>query len=64
MDFEVKIRDNKKSVELFREKNIPIDTELMNLNQEYQKIMGSLMIKFEGKEYTPQQLNKFSLHAK
>ena len=60
-DFEIKIRDNKKSVELFREKNIPIDTELMNLNQEYQQIMGSVMIEFEGKEYTPQQLNQFSL---
>ena len=59
-DFEVKIRDNKKSVELFREKNVPIDTELMNLLQEYQKIMGSIMIDFKGKEYTPEQLNKFA----
>ena len=60
-DFEVKIRNNKKEVELYREENIPIQTELMNLNQEYQKIMGSLMINFDGKEYTPQQLNKFLL---
>ena len=60
-DFEIKIRNNKNAIELFREENIKIDTELMNLNQEYQKIMGSLMVDFEGKEYTPQQLNKFLL---
>ena len=60
-DFEIKIRNNKNAIELFKEENIKIDTELMNLNQEYQKIMGSLMVDFEGKEYTPQQLNKFLL---
>ena len=60
-DFEVKIRSDKKSIELFREENVPIEAELMNLNQEYRKIMGSLMVEFEGNEYTPQQLNKFLL---
>jgi len=60
-EFQIKIRDNKNSIELFRKENVVIDTELMNLNQEYQKTMGSIMIKFEGKEYTPQQLDKFLL---
>ena len=48
-DFEVIIRNNKKNIELFRENNIPIETEIMNLNQEYNKIVGSIMIDFQGK---------------
>ena len=58
-DFEVIIRNNKKNIELFREKNIPINTEIMNLNQEYNKIMASIMIDFQDKEYTVQQFQKF-----
>ena len=58
-DFEVIIRNNKKNIELFREKNIPIETEIMNLNQEYNKIVGSIMIDFQGKEHTVQQFQKF-----
>ena len=58
-DFEVIIRNAKNSIELFRKENIPLEQELMNLNQEYQQIMGSIMINFKGKEYTVHHFSKF-----
>jgi oligoendopeptidase F len=44
---------------LFREANIPRETELAELEQRYQKIMGAMTVTFEGKEYTPAQMAPF-----
>ena len=46
-------------VELFRPENVPLETEVAQLNNEYDKIMGAMTIDFEGWEYTPQQMARF-----
>ena len=47
------------SVEIFREKNIPINTEISNLSVSYQEKVGNIMIEFQGKDYTLPQMTKF-----
>jgi oligoendopeptidase F len=44
---------------LFREANIPRETELAELEQKYQKIIGAMTVTFRGKEYTPAQMAPF-----
>lgn len=53
------LRSVKKSIDLFREENIPIQAELSVLQQQYGMITGKMMIEVDGKEYTLQQAAKF-----
>ncbi|HTF29269.1 MAG TPA: M3 family oligoendopeptidase [Flavitalea sp.] len=53
------LRGVKKSIELFREQNIPIQAELSVLQQQFGVISGKMTIEVEGKEYTLQQAAKF-----
>ncbi|RYY70669.1 MAG: M3 family oligoendopeptidase [Chitinophagaceae bacterium] len=53
------LRSVKKSIELFREENIPIQAELSVLQQQYGVISGKMTIEVDGKEYTLQQAAKF-----
>ena len=53
------LRSVKKSIELFREQNIPIQAELAVLQQQYGMITGKMTIEVNGKEYTLQQAAKF-----
>jgi oligoendopeptidase F len=53
------LRSVKKSIELFREENIPIQAELSVLQQQYGVVSGKMTIEVEGKEYTLQQAAKF-----
>jgi len=46
-------------VELFREENVPLETEATKLNNEYDKTMGAMIVHFRGKDYTLQQLARF-----
>ena len=46
-------------IELFREENIPIFTELEKESQEYGAISAQMSIEYKGKEYTLQQASKF-----
>lgn len=46
-------------VDLFREENVPLETEVTKLANEYDKISGAMMVNFEGHEYTPQQMARF-----
>ena len=46
-------------VEIFRPQNVPLDTELTKLNNEYDKVTGDQMVTFRGREYTPQQIARF-----
>jgi oligoendopeptidase F len=46
-------------VEVFRPANVPLDTELTKLNNDYDKITGDQMVAFRGREYTPQQISRF-----
>jgi oligoendopeptidase F len=42
--------------ELFREANIPRETELAELEQQYQEIIGAMTVQFQGKELTTAQM--------
>ncbi len=46
-------------VDVFREENIPLQTEDTKLSTEYGKICGEMMIEFQGKQRTIQQMAKF-----
>ena len=52
-------RSVKKSIELFREENIPLQAELSVLQQQYGAISGAMTIRVAEKEYTLQQAAKF-----
>ena len=53
------IRGVKKSIDLFREENIPLQAELSVLAQQYGQIAGKMTVTLEGKELTLQQAAKF-----
>jgi oligoendopeptidase F len=53
------LRSVKKSIELFREENIPIQAELAVLQQQYGMITGKMMVEVNGQAYTLQQAAKF-----
>ena len=43
----VMIRDIRADIEIFREENIPLRTELTKLGQQYEEICGSMMVTFD-----------------
>ena len=53
------LRNIKKNIELFREENIPLNSELSVLAQQYGVVAGKMTVQVEGKEYTLQQAAKF-----
>jgi oligoendopeptidase F len=53
------LRSVKKSIELYRKENIPLQAELSVLQQQYGIITGKMMVEINGKEYTLQQAAKF-----
>lgn len=53
------LRNIKKSIELFREANIPLQAELAVMQQQYGAISGKMTVTVQGKEYTLQQAAKF-----
>jgi oligoendopeptidase F len=53
------LRSVKKSIDLFREENIPIQAELSVMQQQYGQIAGKMTIEVNGQEYTLQQASKF-----
>ncbi|MGZ4984208.1 MAG: M3 family oligoendopeptidase [Chthoniobacterales bacterium] len=52
-------RDTKVSVELYRPENVPLETEEAKLSQQYQKLIGSLTVQFQGKEQTLVQMGRY-----
>jgi len=57
--YQVYLRNVKKSIELFREENIPLNAEIAVLAQQYGVISGKMSIEVGGQEYTLQQASKF-----
>ena len=53
------LRSVRKSIELFREENIPLQSELAVLAQQFGTIAGKMTVEVNGKEYTLQQAGKF-----
>jgi oligoendopeptidase F len=52
-------RDTRAEVELFRDENVPIETELEKLSQHYQQIIGAMTVEFEGREQTLPQMARY-----
>ena len=57
--YTVLLRDMRLGVELFRLENIPLETELTKLEQEFQQIAGALTVEFRGTEHTLPQMSKY-----
>ena len=53
------LRNVRKSIDLFREENIPIQAELSVMQQQFGQITGAMMVEIRGQEYTLQQASKF-----
>ena len=53
------LRSVKKSIDLYREENIPIQSELSVLAQQFGTISGKMTVSVNGEEYTLQQAMKF-----
>lgn len=53
--FDIMIRNLKKDVELFREENVPLFTQINTETQKYSQLSGAMTITFEDKELTLQQ---------
>lgn len=53
------LRNVRKSIDLFREENIPLQAELSVMQQQYGAIAGKMTIEVNGQEYTLQQAGKF-----
>jgi oligoendopeptidase F len=48
-------------LELYRDENVPLETELSKLTNQYDEIQGGISVEFEGQDRTPQQMAKFQL---
>jgi len=53
------LRNVKKSIDLFREENIPVQAELSVMQQQFGVIAGKMTVEVNGQEYTLQQASKF-----
>ncbi len=57
--FAVMVREWKTDVSIFRDENVPLFTQATKLYTEYSKVRGAMMVEFDGKEYTLQQMGRF-----
>lgn len=57
--YHIFLRAVKNSLDLFREENIPLFTEVQIKAQQYQSITGSMSVVLDGKEYTLEQASVF-----
>ncbi|MBC22800.1 MAG: peptidase M3 [Phycisphaerae bacterium] len=57
--YQVLLRALRTSVEMFREENIPIYTEITKLDQSYSEINGAMTVEFEGEERTMPQMARY-----
>ncbi|MDX9752709.1 MAG: M3 family oligoendopeptidase [bacterium] len=56
--YEVLNRNTEADIRLFREENIPLQTEETKLSQTYQKLCGAMTVEFDGQEQTLPQMAK------
>lgn len=52
-------REVEASIEIFRDENIPLQTEVAKLSQQYQKITGAMTVEYDGEERTLPQMAKY-----
>jgi oligoendopeptidase F len=53
--YDIMIRSLKKEIEIFREANVPLYTEINTETQKYAELSGAMMVTVDGKELTLQQ---------
>ena len=56
-------RDTAAEVEIFRDVNVPIQTELEKLGQQYQQLIGAMMVSFDGREQTLPMMARYQESA-
>ncbi len=56
-------RDTAADVDLFRDENVPIETELSKLDQQYDKICGAMTVQFDGEEKTLPMMGTYAESA-
>jgi oligoendopeptidase F len=59
--YEVYFRKMRSDIEIFREENIPLQTEESLLSQQYQTVTGAMTVEFQGQERTVPQMARFYL---
>ncbi len=57
--YDVLVRDTTADVEIFREKNVALQTEDTKLGQQYREICGEMTVEFKGEERTLPQMSRF-----
>lgn len=58
-DMALVFRDMRNDADLFREENIPLETELAKLDNEYDKITGGMQAEWDGEEQNLSQLSVY-----
>lgn len=58
-DLAITLRNMKNQVDLFREENVPLQTELAKLGNEYDKITGAMIADWDGEQKNLSQLSVF-----
>ncbi len=53
------LRDVRASIELFRQENIALETELTRLDQQYAELCGQMTVNFRGREHTLQHMARY-----
>lgn len=54
--YEVLLRSTRNAIGIYRDENVPLQTEDSRLRQQYQKIVGAMTVQYGGKELTLPQL--------
>jgi oligoendopeptidase F len=57
--YEVYDRDTRAEIELFRDENVPLQTQESLLEQDYQTVCGAMTVHFRGEERTLPQMSKY-----
>ncbi len=57
--YAVIIRDTRACIEIFRDENVPLQTEADKLDQQYDKIRGDQTVEFEGETRTVPQMARY-----
>jgi oligoendopeptidase F len=57
--YQVLDRSAAAAVELYRDENVPLQTEDAELDQQHQKITGAMTVQYEGKEQTLPQMSRY-----
>lgn len=57
--YDIMIRNLRKDIEIFREENVPLFTEIATQSQKYAQISGAMTVNVDGKEMTLQQASVF-----